>query len=204
LNKLDKAAIQEYQRVLLNDVDIALLAAEQIEHYSKSSEEDGLAKLWLSIHAFLVTTANISKMLWPRRSGMDRATQLRASLSIGENDPMFSTLKSNDARNFFEHFDERLDTRVSQSKSRNIADFNPWGKSLDLSSISDNVVLFRNFDVPNFAIIYGREIYPLKPVVKALWDLYERVRRAWFNNMGIPTPFTSNRKMPDYLSVERQ
>jgi hypothetical protein len=50
---LDKAALQEYQRVLMNDVDIVLLAAEQVEHYSKSSQEDGLAKLWLSIHAFL-------------------------------------------------------------------------------------------------------------------------------------------------------
>jgi hypothetical protein len=45
VNKLDKAALQEYQRVLMNDVDIALLAAEQIEHYSKSSEEDSIAKL---------------------------------------------------------------------------------------------------------------------------------------------------------------
>jgi hypothetical protein len=201
---LDKAALQEYQRVLMNDVDIALLAAEQIEHYSKSSEQDGIAKLWLSIHAFLVTTANISKMLWPRRSGEDRATELRASLSIGENDPVFSTLKSNDARNYFEHFDERLDKWVSRSKSRNIADFNPWGKSPDLASISDDVVLFRNFDVSNFAIIYGREIYPLKPVVRALWELYERVRKAWFINMGIPTPFASNRKIPDWLSVEKQ
>ena len=201
MNKLDKAALQEYQRVLMNDVDIALLAAEQIERYSKSSEEDSLAKLWLSIHAFLVTTANISKMLWSQRSGKDRATAVRTSLSIGENDPMFSMLKSNDARNFFEHFDERLDKWVSNSKSRTIADFNPWGKSPDLSSISNEVVLFRNFDVSNFAIIYGREIYPLKPVVKALWELYERVRRAWFTNMGIPTPFASNRKMPDCLST---
>jgi hypothetical protein len=117
---------------------------------------------------------------------------------------MFSTLKSNDARNFFEHFDERLDKWVAKSKSRNIADFNPWGKRPELPSISDDVVLFRNFDVSDFAIIYGRAIYPLKPVVKALWELYERVRRAWFTNMGIPTPFASNRKMPDYLSVEKQ
>jgi hypothetical protein len=152
----------------------------------------------------LVTTANISKILWPRRSGKDRATELRASLSIAENDPMFSTLKSNDARNYFEHFDERIDKWVSKSKSRNIADFNPWGKSPDLSSISNDVVFFRNFDVSNFAVIYGREIYALKPMVRALWELYERVWGAWFTNMGIATPFSSNRKKLESLSVENQ
>jgi hypothetical protein len=200
-------ALTEYQRVLMNNTEIALIAAEQIKRYSEAVEQDSIALLWTFVHGFLVTVGNIAKLLYPERFhtktgkhaltlfARERGVQLRESLSITNQDPLFQVIKSNKARNYFEHFDDWLDTWASISKTRAVADFNPWGRSPNLSAIGDNVTLFRNFDVENFSIIYGRDVYQLKPVIDAIRELHLRVRKAWFSNLGVE-PFPTPRSNP--------
>jgi len=128
--ELDKAALTEYQRVLMNNTEIAIIAAEQIKRYAEAVEEDSIALLWTFIHGFLVTVGNIAKLLYPenfhRKTGKfaltpfawERGVQLRESLSIADQDSLFDPIKSNKARNYFEHFDDWLDTWASTSKTR--------------------------------------------------------------------------------------
>jgi len=56
---------------------------------------------WYSLQNFLISTANISKILWPRQKFNQRGIKLREYLNIDENSP----LKKRTFRNHFEHFD---------------------------------------------------------------------------------------------------
>ena len=50
---------------------LALIALEDlktaIEDFKRTGETKYIYPIWYSIHAFLVTTANISKLFWPPR-----------------------------------------------------------------------------------------------------------------------------------------
>ena len=64
---------------------------------------DDTRRFWCSAQAFLVSCANVSKILWGGRRPNERA-ELRSLLDVDADSP----LKSRKRRDQFEHFDERI------------------------------------------------------------------------------------------------
>jgi hypothetical protein len=76
-------------------------------------------EIFRSLQSFLVAAANISKIFFPARDRYEkRGEYLRNLLSIDEN----SQLAKRYARDFFEHFDERLDNWYEESPDHNLLD----------------------------------------------------------------------------------
>lgn len=82
---------------------IAQRAFERLQ--STHTSFDGL-EVWCSIQSILVSSANVSKILWPRSNG-ERGKRLRCLLNVSED----NILANRRFRNHFEHYDERIEER---------------------------------------------------------------------------------------------
>ena len=121
-----------------------------IEDYKKALNNGDYYRLWYSIQALLISTANISKIIWGRsRDCCDRKKKLAGKLNID----FCSSLKSRKFRNHFEHFDERLEEWAKTSRRQNYVDWITSPRSgitgLDLSDCfrwyisNENKIRFR-------------------------------------------------------------
>jgi hypothetical protein len=198
---MENNTLLEFQRVLMNESEVALLASDEIEKYADSGEPHSQTRLWYSVHAFLVTSANVSKLLWPERYSRktheriktpipERGVELRGSLGINSD----SVLRPRKARDYFEHFDEKLESWLSKP-NHIVADGNTWkSPRKDLPKF---VLPLRNFDSKGFAVLYGREAYPLRPVIAALRKLHNEAFKQFSDGMSasnrVLTPSGDNR-----------
>jgi len=95
-----------------------------------STPSPNVPDIFYSIQMFLSSCANISKLLWPKPKGRNEAKdqadkrRLRGERlwnAIGAtNEPTLQELNSKSLRNYFEHFDERLDYWVANSTHHNL------------------------------------------------------------------------------------
>jgi hypothetical protein len=144
-----------------------------ISHYNDLN--DALAEangydVFRSLQSFLVNAANISKIFFPSRSKYNtRGQYLRNLLSINGN----SELAKRDARNFFEHFDEKLDEWHAQSSRYRFADMNIGPVDPDPSSAPIDHLRFFNSTTYTF-IFLGRR-YKIIPLYTEIKDLLARV-----------------------------
>ena len=97
--------------------------------------------LWYHIQSFLISTANISKILWPSNSDIGRES-FRNQLGISEE----SLLKSRTFRNHFEHFDERLSTWFMTHPHKNFIDMNVGEADTFIGNI-DKSDYIRHYDM---------------------------------------------------------
>jgi hypothetical protein len=153
-----------FQREVERQCRFALIAIQDLEQALQTIDLD---RLWYSVQAFLIAAGNISKLLWPKGSAKRRA-ELRASLSVNDDSP----LKSRTFRNHFEHFDERLERWATSSKRHIFVDSNV-GPPTMIAGIEPGDFL-RNFDTENFAVTFRGEIYSLRPLIKAISDLWQK------------------------------
>ena len=146
---------------ITRQADFGLTAASD---FRASLDSGDLNRFWYSIQAFLVATANVSKLLWPKDS-LARGEALLAELQIVDGSP----LASKRARNQFEHFDEKLEK---------------WGVSPDTHMIIDtnvgpltaidggaNAACIRHFDPSTEILTVRGEVFELRPVIAALENL---------------------------------
>lgn len=109
---------------------------------------------WFGLDAALGALGNISKVFFPAgkldtETGRRRA-YMRRKYKITEH----SLLLSREARNSFEHFDERLDTWFENSSQKNLADRNISGPN-GIVGI-DSVDFARNYDPEsNTVTVFG-------------------------------------------------
>ncbi|SRR6266566_1449275 len=140
-------------------------------------------RFFYSLQAFLVASANISKLLWPstpmKRKCPNcrqklllavpllpaRGADLRKSLNISSR----SALRSRTLRNHFEHFDERIEGWANSSSRHNFVDSN-IGYSI---SGVDPADFMRNFDPSNWTATFQGKAFPLDPLVKEIKSVYE-------------------------------
>ena len=101
--------------------ELALLAFGDLEgaiwdlssDYEMSEFRMRQNRFWLSLQGFLISSANLSKLLWPNSNRKvfirKRGEELRDSVGVTESSP----INSRDLRNHLEHFDERLEEWTS-------------------------------------------------------------------------------------------
>ena len=83
----------------------AELVSNASQRLLNSEDEFDKTTLWSAIQAILISSGNISKILWPTKKYKERGEQLRKLLNIDSE----SVLRNRKFRNKFEHYDELLD-----------------------------------------------------------------------------------------------
>lgn len=168
--------------------EFALIAYEDILKYSQSiipGDYKALNRLWLSLELFLITLANVSKILWPSKSNncgkckfqpelpqdmLARRQKLKTILSIEESSPLaFRTF-----RNYFEHYDSELEHWIKKSGSKIIVDSNIGPiESIDLNPKSP-MAYMRNFDQSKCILHFRGKEFDIKQAALIVRDLLNK------------------------------
>jgi hypothetical protein len=145
--------------------------------------EDDMYRVWFSVQNLLVALGNVSKLLWPAKTGMtERGVRLRETLAIDDSSPLADkNFRKRHFRNQFEHFDEKLDEWVLSSENLDYADSNVGttpGKGVAYRFADEEY--FRNIyrtDYPfAFALTLRGENFDLPPVIEAIRQLAARAK----------------------------
>jgi hypothetical protein len=181
---MEKMVLKIFQREIERQCKFAIIAVEQIK---MGLADTNLDLVWYAIQSFLVAVGNISKIFWPSNSKYQnpkyqkyqkRGEELRKSLSIEDDSP----IRPRNFRNHFEHFDERLENWATSSKRHNFVDSN-IGPSNMITEIDPEDFL-RNFDPTSWTLTFRGDKYELKPIIKAIYDLYPKIsaeaNKAWW------------------------
>lgn len=170
---MDRQLLGIFQLEVERQCRFGLIAAQDLRASTQRGDTD---RVWYSVQALLIAAGNVSKLLWPARSGTpNRGDQLRESLSV----PDASPLEPRTFRNHFEHFDERLEAWATSSPRRGFVDANigPAG-FISGPRASD---FLRNFDTTNHAVMFRGDMYELRPLIDSLQTLHQAAS-VWENN----------------------
>lgn len=158
--------LRHFQREVERQCRFALIAVEDLNQALETTDND---RVWYSVQSLLVATGDVSKLLWPGKRGLPmRGTELRASLSVGNDSP----LRPLKFRNHFEHFDERLERWAESSERHSFVDSNVGPPGMIQGPAPGDYL--RNFDNVGFAVTYRGDTYQLGPVVQAIRDLWQK------------------------------
>lgn len=159
-----------FQSEVKKQCEFALTSIAYINDSLSNLEKDNAGnQLWLFVQNFLVSTANVSKLLWGSKKQVSESRKpLRDSLGVEEN----SLIKSRELRNHFEHFDERIESWATSSKRKNFVDSN-IGPSNFIVGV-DLEDFLRNFDTDAMAVTFKGDTFELQPIVDELVDLRKK------------------------------
>jgi len=125
---------------------------------------------WYSTQNFLIAVGDISKILWPPNSKYEkRGEELRKILEIKDNSPIHPRV----FRNYFEHFDERLEEWAMSSASHMFIDSNIG--PLNMIGNLDSKEYIRHFVPATWTLFFRGDKYELEPIIKAIDELYSKV-----------------------------
>ncbi|MCM3573273.1 hypothetical protein M3172_08705 [Mesobacillus subterraneus] len=165
---MDKMVLRIFQREVQKQCEFALTSTMYINDFFKNDSSAHNNQLWYFVQNFLISTANVSKLLWGSKSTIAMRQVLRESLGVDEDSP----LKIRDFRNHFEHYDERVERWASSSTNRNFIDSN-IGPIRAFGNAFNQEDFFRNFDPELMAITFQGQTYELQPIVDELAKLHD-------------------------------
>lgn len=150
---------------------IAQLSAERLQTANENLNKD---EVWGSIQSILVSTGNISKILWPTyKIHSERGKALRLILKVENNNP----LSERKFRNHFEHYDTRIQEWYDDNIGTAYIDLviNP---SLIGSSIGK---IDRGYNSFNNTLIFRGEILDLNEILHAVKEINNSCKQYGFN-----------------------
>jgi hypothetical protein len=143
-----------------------------------SNDKDSIDRFWLAVESFLISVANISKILWPSAplgsELSNRRGDLRLYLSIDDNSP----LKSRTFRNHFEHYDSRIEEWAKDYGDKIIIYSNIGPIQQVITGLNKNNLFYiRNFDPYKFVLTVRGQEYEFNHVLTAIKNLQKRINR---------------------------
>ena len=150
---------------------IAQKAAERLQATHNNFDP---VEVWCSIQSILVAAGNVSKILWPiKKEHKVRGEKLRQLLKL-ENDNILSDRKF---RNYFEHYDERIEDWFKNQPSAVYRDaaMNPTLTGFMSSSVN------RGYNSFNNTLVFRGETLDLNEVLKALEVVFEKCQGCGMN-----------------------
>jgi len=182
---MDQTKLSIFQREIKRQCMFAIIAHNAIKsNFSEMSDTNKDTKewsyfmdmFWYSIQNFLIAIADISKIFWPPMSTYSqRGEELRNIFNIKNDSPF----QSRDARNYFEHFDERIENWIASSKTHVFADTNIGplkGQAKMIGNLGPRDYM-RHFDQTTWTLFFSGDEYKLNVIIKAVEDLYEKVQK---------------------------
>ncbi|WP_299221203.1 hypothetical protein [uncultured Aquimarina sp.] len=136
----------------------AELVSEATQRLNDSVDEFDKVAVWSAIQSILISSSNISKILWPTRKKYEnRGEHLRELLKIDSG----CVLKSRKFRNKFEHYDNLLDDFFEDNNICSYNDFvmNPSLHSFGMESCH------RGYDSYNNTLVIHGEILDLNSII---------------------------------------
>ena len=139
--------------------------------------------LWGSIEALLISVADLSKLLFPKRRRHpewlpERGEELRASLDVMDESPL-ARKEVRGFRNDLEHFDERLDEWAAKDERRRFVDDNLG--EIDYEGL-DLMSLHRQYDPEAEVYSFRGQTYDLRSIRTEV----ERVRSTAAAKVATP------------------
>lgn len=143
----------------------AELVSHSHERLKKSVNDFNKIAIWSSIQSILISSGNISKLLWPIRKYEERGKHFRELLNIDSN----SVLKSRKFRNKFEHYDELIDVLFGDN---NISSYTDLAMNPSLSFFIGESC-HRGYNSFNNTLLIHGEILDLNEII----DEVERLKQ---------------------------
>lgn len=165
---------EELVKVFVGEVEkqcmFALMSVNRMNSFLTSYEKGDINDFWLSVQSFLISTANVSKLLWnTHKSVPEESKELRNILEVEDD----SVLRSRRFRNLFEHYDEQIVDWFNSSEQRNYASSNVFPRGALPLNPKD---MFRNFYNDENVLTFRGEEYKIQPVVDELSRVYNLSR----------------------------
>lgn len=146
---------------LIFQAELVLNANERL---LDSINEFDKTTIWSSIQSILISSSNISKILWAsKKEYKERGEQLRNILNIDSE----SVLRNRKFRNKFEHYDELLDDFL---KDKDSCFYTDLAMNPSLSSYVSNSC-HRGYNIFNNTIVIHGEILNLNNIVVAVKEV---------------------------------
>ena len=141
------------------------IARKAFEELEVTHERIDPIHVWASIQSVLVSTANISKLLFPSdKKYKERGIRLRKLLNVSET----SILNKRKFRNnFFEHYDARVEEWFIKNKTGVYIDL-----AMNPSLNGDHLNTHRGYNHFNKTIVFRGEAFDLHQMFAALDELY--------------------------------
>ena len=180
----------DIQTLLLGEIqrqcNFTLIAFEELRRHLDSTDAWDSQKsdcFWYSIQSFLVSVANISKILWPsvnskfydpilREKISSHRQELRQFLGINNSSP----IKLREARNYFEHYDAELEKWHQPSKDQMIFDSNICNFDPSILS-SRKIISIRNFNPETLKLYFGNKEYDIQSIILIVKKIQEKIQR---------------------------
>ena len=150
---------------------IAMLSAERLQTANENLNNDDV---WGSIQSILVSTGNISKILWPTyKRHAERGKALRLILKVENNNP----LSERKFRNHFEHYDTRIEEWYDDNLGTAYIDLvmNPTLIGTSIGKID------RGYNSFNNTLIFRGEILDLNEILHAVNEINNSCKQYGFN-----------------------
>lgn len=149
------------------------IAQRAIKRLYTTHEKFDNIETWCSIQTILVTTGNISKILWPTKKEYKlRGERLRQLLKVEKDSP----LSSRKFRNHFEHYDERVEEYFGNASGGVYVDLsmNPHLNS----GIFGNPPTYthRGYNTFNNTVVFRNEILDFNELFEALENVYNNCK----------------------------
>lgn len=122
---------------------------------------------WCSIQSILVAAGNVSKILWPIKNKL-RGERLRKLLKVDAD----NILSNRKFRNYFEHYDEKIDEWFSKRASGVYVDLG-MNPSFNGGSGGNTHRGYNSFDN---TLLFRGEILDLNKVLQALLAIHENCK----------------------------
>lgn len=170
---MDEMVLRIFQSEVERQCEFALSSAVNInDSLQNLGNENANTQLWFFVQSFLISSANVSKLLWgSNKSIAESRKPLRDSLNITEN--TFEEIRN--LRNHFEHIDERIEKWASSSERRSFVDSNIGPTNMIVGVDPDDFL--RNFDTTKGAVTFKGEDYLLQPIIDELVKIHECARQ---------------------------
>ena len=161
---------------IINQCQFALMSWEYLQ--ACPMKKNDTIRIFCHIQAFLVSVANISKILWPPKNRFrSRGEILRKVLQV----PINSPIQNRKFRDDFEHYDERIEKWASSSKRKIISDMNISVGGFSAIPDLDPIDCMRNLDISpdrkNLKLTFHGKSYDLTMTMHAVKELHERARK---------------------------
>lgn len=144
---------------------IAQRAAERLKATHNNFDN---VEVWCSIQSILVSTANVSKILWPHKQYNARGERLRQMLKIEQDNP----LASRKFRNYFEHYDERIEERFEKYSGGVYVDL-AMNTSFSGRGLTND---HRGYNSLDNTLMFRGELLDLTRILKALEQIFENCK----------------------------
>lgn len=166
---MDLMLLRLFQQQTLEQCTYILAAANQLDNRISAGAYDDV--FWRELQNFVVSTANVSKLLWGQAGKLAKKRKaLRDSIKVEDSSPLRPTTM----RNHFEHIDERLDKWWAESSSHNHAD-QSVGPPAMIAGLKE-IELFRGYDPATGTARFWGDTYNLLKIVEEVNRIYPLLR----------------------------